>query len=120
MPELAAALGDARRIEKIAFSCCREQACLDAFKATGARDIIVCGMETHVCVYQTVLDLLAQDLRPFGAADAVCSRAKLGWRTALEGMRAAGATVCTTEMILFQLLVRAGTEKFKQVSKLVK
>jgi nicotinamidase-related amidase len=120
VPEIAAALEGVKRIEKVAFSCCGEPGFMEALKASGKRDVILCGMETHVCVLQTALGLMERDYRVFAAADAVCSRAKLNWELAIETMRQAGAVVGTAEIFAFQLLGKAGTESFKKISKMVK
>lgn len=114
------AVGEVIPIEKMAFSCCGETKFLDALRETGARDVILCGMESHICILQTVLDLLEADYHVFVPADALCSRKKMNWRLGLEAMRQAGALVGSTEMFLFQLLGIAGTDSFKKLSKLVR
>jgi nicotinamidase-related amidase len=91
-----------------------------ALRAKGVKDVILCGIEAHVCVSQTCLDLLDQGFRVFVVADAVSSRTPENHRLGVERMRDAGAIVVSTEMILFELLERAGTEEFKQVLALVK
>jgi nicotinamidase-related amidase len=111
---------DALSSEKLAFSCCREPSFEPAWAALGERDLIVCGIETHVCVLQTVLDLLQQGRRVFVAADACCSRTRLNWQTGLDLMRQAGAVIGTTEIFAFSLLRTAGTDSFKRISRLVK
>ncbi|MEX0716435.1 MAG: hydrolase [Planctomycetaceae bacterium] len=82
--------------------------------------VIVAGMEAHVCVLQTVLDLLSLGYRVFVVADAVASRGKLDWRIALERMAASGAIITTTESVLFEWCEVSGTPEFKEVSRLVK
>lgn len=119
LPELRLAEGQPR-VEKISFSCCEEPAFAQALQAAGRRSVLLCGMETHVCVLQTALDLLTDDRQVFIAADAVCSRAKLNWKLALEMMRQAGAVITPTEAVVFQLLGAAGSERFKRLSRLVK
>ena len=105
---------------KLAFSCCREEAFTPAFAGLPERDFILCGMEAHVCVLLTTLDLLKQGRRVYIAADAVCSRSKFNWNIGLDAMRQAGAWIGSTEMYAFGLLGSAGTEQFKRISKLVK
>lgn len=107
-------------IEKLAFSCGRSPEFREALERTGRRDVILCGVETHVCVLQTALDLLNDGYRVFIAADAVASRRDFDRDTALALLRQAGATIGTTEMFAFQMLERAGTDEFKKVSKIVK
>jgi nicotinamidase-related amidase len=80
----------------------------------------VSGVETHVCVQQTVLDLLANNFQVNVAADAVSSRKEIDYKIALERMRDNGAEITTHESILFELLNVCGTDTFKQVSKIVK
>jgi nicotinamidase-related amidase len=80
---------------------------------------IVCGMETHVCVYQTVRDLTPTS-RVFVVADAVCSRADANWKVGLDLAGAAGATVTSTEVVIFDLLHKAGSDEFKALSKLIR
>ena len=120
VPELAGELGDAPPVEKLTFDCCGEPAFLEAIEATGRRTAVVCGMEAHVCVLQTVLGLLELGLTVHVAADAVCSRDERNARTALDLVRDAGAAVTVTETVLYQWLVRAGTPEFRAVLKLVK
>ena len=120
-PEIRQALGDILPIQKMAFSCCREPGFRRALDHMGDKtDIILSGIETHVCVLQTALDLLLDDYHVFVAADAVCSRTKLNWQTGVDLMRHAGVTIGTTEIFLFQMLRESGTERFKQISRLVK
>jgi nicotinamidase-related amidase len=93
---------------------------LEAVLRSGRRDQwIVCGMETHVCVYQTVRDL-APICKVHVVGDAVCSRATENWTVGLELARAVGATVTSTEVVVFDLLHKAGSEEFKALSKLIR
>jgi nicotinamidase-related amidase len=113
--ELREALAPAAPVEKLTFDCCGEPTFAPALEQAGRSTVIVCGMETHICVLQTVLGLLAQGLTVHVVADAVCSRDAENRRTALAFMRDAGAVVTCTETVLFQLLVRAGTPEFKAI-----
>jgi nicotinamidase-related amidase len=108
-------LQDERRIEKTVFSAVRA----DGFDLDGRDQAIVCGIETHVCVAQTVDDLLEQGVEVHVPADAVGSRHELDGDRALERMARAGAVVSTVEATLFELLERAGTPEFKAVQRLV-
>lgn len=120
-PDLTAALPqDVVPFEKVAFSCCAAAGFLPLLDELGDRDWIVCGIETHVCVLQSVLDLLAGGRRIFVAADATCSRTKLNWSLGLNLMREAGAVVGSTEIFAFALTGAAGTEQFRRISRLVK
>ena len=81
----------------------------------------MCGAETHVCVFQTIRDLMAAPgANVHVAADAVCSRTKANWRIGLDLARQHGATVTSAETVVFDLLGRAGTDEFKAISKVVK
>lgn len=82
--------------------------------------IVVAGIEAHVCVLQTVLDLIAYGFRVFVPADAIGSRAKLDWKIALDRMASAGATVTTTESVLFEWCETSAAPEFKQISALIK
>lgn len=107
-------------IEKMTFGCCGETPFPDRLKATGRKQVIVTGMETHVCVLQTVLELLESGYPVHMVKDAVMSRRKDNWIVGVETARDAGAVITSTEAALFQLLKVAGTEEFKKLSKLVR
>jgi len=118
--EIKKALPDYQPIEKVSFSCCGEQGFIDKLHALKRRTIIMTGMETHVCVLQTCIELLNQGFNVHLVKDAVCSRTKENWNTGVEFMRDAGAVISCTETVLFQLLKVAGTEEFKAISKRIK
>jgi len=116
--ELATRLGPMP--DKVCFSCVPVLNWGVAAELTDDRDqVVVAGMETHVCVLQTVLDLLAGGFRVHVPADAVASRSELDWRVALDRMSSSGATVTTVESVLFEWCQRAGTPEFKQIQKLI-
>jgi len=105
---------------KLAFSCGE---CGEIFRRLAERGrpkVLVAGVETHVCVQQTVLDLLADGFRVYVAVDAVGSRFEIDYQTALRRMESAGATLTTTEAALFEWCEAAGTPEFKQISQLVR
>lgn len=112
-PELG--LQDEPRIEKTVFSAARAE----GFDLAGAEQAIVCGIETHVCVSQTVHDLLADGIEVHVPADAVGSRHEIDYERGLERMERSGAVISTVEAALFELLERAGTPEFKAVQKLI-
>jgi nicotinamidase-related amidase len=120
VPEVAEAVGEVRALDKMAFSCCRDEGFLAALRATGRTTWVLCGMEAHVCVSQTALDLLAQGYGVHIAADAVGSRTRANWEAGLDRARQAGAIITTTEMALFELLERAGTDQFRAVQRLIR
>lgn len=106
--------------EKLTFSCCGNRDFSQHLKESGRTQIIVCGMETHVCVQQTVIELLGEGFDVHVAKDAVMSRSPDNKQTAMEAMLLAGAVPTSTESAVFQLLKIAGTDSFKKISKLVK
>jgi nicotinamidase-related amidase len=112
--------GTFRAIEKMTFSCCATEPIVTALSQAGRSRIIVVGIEAHVCVMQTVLDLLALGYVPFVCADAIGSRHDIDRDTAIERMRQAGAVITTTESAMFELLHRAGTPEFIKILKIVK
>jgi nicotinamidase-related amidase len=113
VPELG--IEDERRIEKTVFSVVRAE----EFDLAGRDQAIVCGIETHVCVSQTVHDLLADGIEVHVPADAVGSRHAIDYERGLERLERAGAVVSTVEAALFELLERAGTPEFKALQKLI-
>ncbi len=121
LPALLPLLGDVRIVEKVEFSCARAPGFDAELARMGARDaVVLAGMETHVCVYQTALDLLGRGLRVHVPRDAVVSRHRDNWETGISLLERAGAVITSTETVLFQLLGKAGTEEFKELSKLVR
>ena len=108
-------LRDETRIEKTVFSAARA----DGFDLAGRTQAIVCGIETHVCVSQTVHHLLDSGIDVHVPADAVGSRHQLDYERGLERLERAGAVVSTVESVLFELLERAGTPEFKAVQSLI-
>ncbi len=105
---------------KLMFSC-RE--CVELFRSLvdqGRHKILVVGIESHVCVQQTVLDLISEGFRIYVAVDAVASRYEIDYHTALRRMESAGATLTSTEAALFEWCEVAGTPEFKQISQLVR
>ena len=113
-------LGDIKPFDKMSFSCSGAGELFDEFKKKNLSQIVVCGIEAHVCVQQTVLDLVENNIQVNLAADAVSSRKDMDYRTALERMRDHEVEITTTESILFELLNVCGTPQFKEISKLVK
>jgi nicotinamidase-related amidase len=108
------------RVEKVIFSCAAVLGWGQAADVTDEREqVVVAGMETHVCVMQTVLDLIAGGFRVYVPVDAVGSRGELDAKVALERMAASGATLTTVESVLFEWCEKAGTPEFKQIQKLI-
>ncbi len=121
-PELRQALeaAGASLAEKMTFSCAGCDAFLAALDASGRRQVVLSGIETHVCVLQTALDLLQAGLRVHVPADAVGSRAEANRLVALDRLRAAGGIVTTTESVLFEALGTAADPEFKSVTRLIR
>jgi isochorismate hydrolase len=120
IPEIAQLLEGDEPINKAAFSCCGEEKFNTKLKELARKQVLLCGIETHVCIYQTAVDLLRQDLHVEVIADAVSSRALENKQIALNRLAAEGAKVSCTEMLLFELLKTAEHPQFKQVAKLIK
>lgn len=110
----------APRFSKLTFSACREPTFDKALNATARRTAIVLGMETHICVFQTVRDLCGRGFNVHVPIDGVASRRDDHRKTGLDLCRSAGATLTTTETVLFDWLGQAGTDEFRKVSKLIK
>ncbi len=119
IPELAPA-PNATLIEKNSFSCCGEPSFLEALKRQNGQRVLLTGMESHVCVFQTLLDLREQGYPVHLVRDAVCSRNKTDYQTALHNASLAGATVTTVETALFQMLRHSRSAEFKAISALIK
>jgi len=117
---VAAEIADLPLMEKMAFSACGAAGFEKALKAKKISDVILCGIEAHVCVSQTCIDLLDKGFRVFVVVDAMSSRTTDNHFIAVERMRDAGGVVASTEMVLFELLEKAGTDEFKQILALVK
>ena len=107
-------------IEKTAFSCCDEPKVILMLEATGRKNVIVAGIESHICVQQTVIDLLERGYQPVVIEDCVSSRRPYDNDIALQRMRREGAVISTCESVLFELCRYSGTEEFKSISALVK
>ena len=121
LPVVREALDDCYQpLEKLSFSIMGERHIADSVENTGARHLILAGMETHVCVLQSALDLCDAGYIPLLPVDAVCSRTELDWETGIESMRDAGVGIGTVEQYLFLLLQRAGSDQFKEISKLLR
>lgn len=120
LPALRELAPEAQVIEKLSFSCARTDDFSKALKSTGATQILLCGIEAHVCVLQTALDLSASGYQVHIAADAVSSRTPENRENALERMQRAGIIITNRESALFELLDCAGSEEFKAISRLIR
>lgn len=116
---VAGSLGDHTKWEKVSFSACSE-ATLKVLKGYNRKQILVAGSETHICVFQTVRDLVAAGYEVFVLQDAVCSRFKHNHKNGLELMKEEGAVITNAETVVFDLLKVAGTPEFKTIAPLLK
>jgi nicotinamidase-related amidase len=117
VPELARRLP--QRPDKVAFSSCAVPAVVQTFHREARPKLVLCGIETHVCVLHTALDLLALDFRVYVAADAVGSRYRIDHDVALRRLERAGAVLTTSEACAFEWLGGADHPQFKAVSQLI-
>lgn len=106
--------------DKLTFSCCGNEALLDRLQANGRKAVLIAGIEAHICVLQTVIDLKDNGFVPVVVTDAVGSRTDRDYEIALRRMEQEGAVLTTVESILFELCRQAGSDAFKIISKLVK
>lgn len=118
--ELNSLLEGVEPIEKSSFSCCSDKNFLARLDRLNPRTAILCGIETHVCVFQTAADLLRQGLEVHVVADANSSRTLENKQIGLDRMKQQGTVITSTEMCLFELLRDAKHEKFRDLSKLIK
>lgn len=120
LPEVREALGAVEPLAKVTFSCCAVDGFVEGLRQRGTRTVVLAGLETHVCVLMTALDLVAEGFAVHVPADATVSRARQNWELGLALLRAEGVVVTTTETVLFQLLRRADTEDFRALAPLLR
>ena len=114
--DITAAIGTEAYVEKISFSAYEQV----KEQIQGKKFVIVCGIEAHICVLQTVIDLAAAGYIPVVVEDCISSRKKYDKKIALERMKQEGAMITTTESLLFELLREAGTDTSKKIQRLIK
>lgn len=121
VPDIAAVLpDDATSLDKMCFSCGGSDDFLSALEATKRRQVVLCGVETHICVCQTAHDLLHRGYQVHVAADGVSSRSLEKHKLGMERIRDAGARPCAAEAAVYEWLNEAGTPEFKEILTLVK
>ncbi len=120
LPEIQEIIRDFSYFEKRDFSCCGEDEVVSRIHATHASDILLCGIESHVCVLQTALDLKMLGFNPVIVADAVSSRFKMNRKLAADRFRFEGIMMTSVESVLFELLQSSASPEFKAISALVK
>ncbi|MCB0749732.1 MAG: isochorismatase family protein, partial [Ignavibacteriae bacterium] len=107
-------------INKLSFSCSGAGDLFPQLEMLNIKNVIVCGVESHVCVQQTVLDLLANEFKVYLPINAISSRRKIDYKTAVTRMEKHGAEITTIESVLFELLEICGTKDFKAISSIIK
>ena len=120
LTDVAAKMNGEQPLEKMSFSCLGDRQISGKLKEQNRNQILVCGIETHVCVYQTVQDLLAGGFEVHVITDAVMSRHESNHKLGLEKMADMGAHLTSVEMALFELLGLAEGEQFKAVARIIK
>lgn len=121
IPPVVTALGDNYKpLEKLSFSIMGEDEIKDAICNLKVDNFLLTGMETHVCILQSALDMEDAGFSPYVVLDAVSSRKKLDWKVGIDSVKRGGGKITTTETILFQLLKKAGGSEFKEISQLLK
>ncbi len=117
VPDIASLLPDSAPIDKLMFSCFGSDVFCSLLKRLpGQRTtVLLCGMETHICVMQTALGALRERYLVHVASDAVSSRTELNWRVGLDRMRSAGAILSSTEMMIYELLRSSGAPAFREL-----
>jgi nicotinamidase-related amidase len=118
--ELGELIGERTPFEKLSFSCCGSDEFMKHMRSLGRNDILVVGMETHVCVYQTCVDLLEFGYNVHLVTDGVSSRSEENRQLGIRCIEKAGAALTSTEMAIFELLRVAEGDTFKAISKIVK
>jgi nicotinamidase-related amidase len=119
VPEIAEHL-NVEAIPKLAFSCCGQDEFVTALKQTGCTQVLLTGIETHICVYQTAMDLLAGGYEVYVVSDAVSSRTESNRQLGLQRLKDAGAVMTGVEMALFEMLKVAKGDQFKEIARIVK
>ncbi|MDO4869198.1 MAG: hydrolase [Bacillota bacterium] len=120
IPEIAEAIGEFQPVEKTCFSCMNNVDFVNQLDMAEKRNVIVCGIEAHICVQQTVLQLLEEGYNVYVPVDCLSSRSQTDYLWATERMEKAGAIATTYESVLYELLRDAKAEGFKDISNIVK
>ena len=118
--EIQALLPPHPPFEKMAFSCYADPRFASELDRSGRKQVVLCGVESHICVSQTAAALLAAGYQPHVCADAVSSRTAENWRAGIEKVRQAGGLINATESVLFEILQEAGTPNFREILRIVK
>ena len=119
-PEITQLMPGIQPLPKFYFNCCQERNILQAIDGLKRKQVLICGIEAHICVYQTAMELLRSGFEVQIIADVVSSRSMRNRDVALSRLQSEGAKLSTTEMVLFELLQTAESPKFKEVQKVIK
>ena len=120
IPEVVSLLPNIKPIAKVSFSCCGDKNILGELEGVNRRQVLITGIESHVCVYQTAIDLLNSGYEVQTVTDCISSRTSENRELGLKRMNQSGAVLTGVEMVLFELLKVAEGDKFKAISKIVK
>ncbi len=120
IPELKDILSDLEPMAKSSFSCCGNSVFINRLKEIGRKQVLLVGIETHICVYQTAIDLINNGYEVHLVTDAVSSRFEDNYRIGIDRIKDAGGVLTTVEMALFELLKVAEGDKFKEIIKIIK
>jgi nicotinamidase-related amidase len=118
--ELQGPLSNSPKFRKLSFSSCGDSAFMRKLRQVRKKCVIVCGIETHICVLQTVLDLIEHRYHVLLVRDATSSHAAIDRDTAIERARSAGAMEATSETVIYELTEKAGTDEFRKILEIVK
>ena len=120
IPQIAELLTENEPINKASFSCCREEKFMTALNSLNRSQVLLCGIETHICIYQTALDLLKENHHVQVIADAVSSGTLRNKKIALDKMQTKGIEITSTEMVSFELLKTTEHPQFKKIVRMIK
>lgn len=120
LPELTQCMPEVKALPKFCFSCCQDSRFEQELDRLNRKQVLICGIETHICVHQTALDLLSRGYEVQIVADAVSSRVHSNKEAALARLQSEGAKLTVTEMAIFELLGAADSPLFKEILKVIK
>ena len=121
LPEIAELMpADVQPVSKMSFSCCGAEDFVGALKASRRSDVLLAGIETHICVLQTAMELMGMGFRVQAVADCVCSRTPENKTVGIERMRSMGVQITSVETALFELLRTAAAPHFKEIARIIK
>jgi len=118
--EIKETLSEYHPIEKVSFSCCEEENFINRIKQLNRKQILVCGIEAHICVYQTCMDLVSEEYEVHLLIDAISSRKRDNRNLTIEKLNGMGVQITSVEMALFEILKDATSDEFKRISRIVK